>query len=286
MAGSPSGKTARLAEPLDEILPTSENVLVFVTRLAVLKLLQELLTSRFANIELFLFSGDLSLQDRAQVEQRFSENPQCKILLMTVLCGGIGLNLTAASHVIHLDRCYNPTNEAQATDRCHRLGQHRTVCVHRFVTEGTYEERLEEIMQRKQDLSSLTVTRAEDWIEENDDDALFDLFMLRSGSNTANRDSVVDHRSSIWASPLSKALSTPQRGRMSCAGVDVGATEGVTVGFVVVGAPVGPAAALALGLAFALAPTDTHHNRITSHHIPYIHYIVSIDRPMCLYIYI
>ena len=77
--------------------------------------------------------------------------------------------------------------------------------------------------------------------------------------------------SSIWASPLSKALSTPQRGRMSCAGVDVGAAEGAAVGFAVVGAPVGPAAALALGLAFALAPTDTHHNRITSHHIPYIH---------------
>ena len=128
--------------------------------------------------------------------------------LMTVQCGGIGLNLTAASHAIHFDRCYNPAKEAQATDRCHRLGQHRTVCVHRVVTEGTYEERLEEIMQRKQDLSSLTVTHAEDWIADYDDDALFDLFMLRSGSNTTSRDSVGNHGSSVRASPLSKALST------------------------------------------------------------------------------
>ena len=102
-------------------------------------------------------------------------------------CGGIGLNLTAASHVVHFDRLYNPAKEAQATDRCHRLGQRRAVCVHRLVTEGTYEERLEEIMQRKQDLSSLTVTRAEDWISDYDDAALYELFTLRSGGRGAGR---------------------------------------------------------------------------------------------------
>eukprot|EP00927_Polykrikos_kofoidii_P065493 TRINITY_DN61244_c0_g1_i1.p1 TRINITY_DN61244_c0_g1~~TRINITY_DN61244_c0_g1_i1.p1 ORF type:complete len:1017 (+),score=157.41 TRINITY_DN61244_c0_g1_i1:43-3093(+) len=177
-----SGKTTRLFELLEEILPTGEKVIVFVTRKAVLAVLRRLTTERFTQVEVLQFSGDLSLQERALVEQDFARNPRAQVLLITVQCGGIGLNLVAASHVIHFDRCYNPAKEAQATDRCHRLGQRRAVCVHRLVTEGTYEERLEQIMQRKQDLSSLTVTRAEDWIADYDDQALFDLFMLRSSS--------------------------------------------------------------------------------------------------------
>jgi len=103
--------------------------------------------------------------------------------VMTLQSGGVGLNLTSASHVIHFDRCYNPAKEAQATDRCHRLGQLQAVCVHRLITQGTFEERLEEIMQRKSKLSAITVTAAEDWIANYSDEALFDLFMLRSGSN-------------------------------------------------------------------------------------------------------
>lgn len=183
MSPAASGKTSRLFELLEEILPTGEKVIVFVTRKAVLSVLCKLATERFRQVRVLQFSGDLTLQARSDVEKTFSEDSSAQLLLITVQCGGIGLNLVAASHVIHFDRCYNPAKEAQATDRCHRLGQHRAVCVHRLVTEGTYEERLEEIMQRKQDLSSLTITRAEDWIADYDDAALFDLFMLRSSGN-------------------------------------------------------------------------------------------------------
>jgi len=174
-----SGKAARLMELLSEILDQGHKVIVFVTRKAVLNTLKQLVVRGFPQVEPLLFSGDISFKERNEVERRFAELPQCKVLLITVQCGGIGLNLTAASHVVHFDRCYNPAKEAQATDRCHRMGQRRAVCVHRLVTEGTYEERLEEIMKRKQDLSSLTVTSAEDWIADYDDAALFDLFTLR-----------------------------------------------------------------------------------------------------------
>jgi len=177
-----SGKTQRLVSLLEEIFDANEKAVIFVTRIDVIELLKKLLQLKFANTEILTFSGKLSLEERAQVERRFQTDSRCQILLMTLQCGGIGLNLTAANHVIHFDRCYNPAKEAQATDRCHRLGQQKSVCVHRLITEGTYEENLEKIMQRKQDLSSLTVTRAEDWIADYDDQALFDLFMLRSGT--------------------------------------------------------------------------------------------------------
>lgn len=177
-----SGKTSRLVELLEEILPAKEKAVVFATRKDIISVLEKLIRDRFKFTNVLIFTGDLSFQERSRVENRFQTDPTCQVLLITLQCGGIGLNLTAANHVIHFDRCYNPAKEAQATDRCHRLGQKRSVCVHRLITEGTYEEQLEKIMARKQDLSSLTVTRAEDWIADYDDEALFDLFMLRTGS--------------------------------------------------------------------------------------------------------
>lgn len=185
-----SGKTTRLVELLEELLPAKQKAVVFATRKDVISVLKKLLQAKFTSTEVLIFTGDLSLQERNDVEQRFQNDPRYQILLITVQCGGIGLNLTAANHVIHFDRCYNPAKEAQATDRCHRLGQKRAVCVHRLITEGTYEEQLEKIMARKQDLSSLTVSRAEDWIADYTDEALFDLFMLRTGSGASRRPAV------------------------------------------------------------------------------------------------
>jgi len=178
-----SGKTQRLVSLLEEIFDANEKAVIFVTRIDIINVLSRILSKKFANTTILTFSGKLSLQERGAVEKRFQTDKNCQILLMTLQCGGIGLNLTAANHVIHFDRNYNPAKEAQATDRCHRLGQVKSVCVHRLITDGTYEERLEKIMERKQDLSSLTVTSAEDWITDYSDEALFDLFMLRSGGS-------------------------------------------------------------------------------------------------------
>ncbi|MGH9266748.1 MAG: helicase-related protein, partial [Acidimicrobiales bacterium] len=95
--------------------------------------------------------------------------------------GGTGLNLTAASHVIHLDRWWNPAVEDQATDRAYRIGQHRTVQVHRLVTLGTVEERIDEMITRKRDLAQRVVGTGEAWLTELSTDELRDLIALRPG---------------------------------------------------------------------------------------------------------
>ncbi|CAJ1393561.1 unnamed protein product [Effrenium voratum] len=78
-------------------------------------------------------------------------------MILTLKAGGVGLNLTAAGHVVHFDRCWNPAKEAQATDRAHRIGQQKTVLVHRFTTLGTFEERLALIVQEKKALAAFTL---------------------------------------------------------------------------------------------------------------------------------
>ena len=90
----------------------------------------------------------------------------------------MGLTLTAASHVIHFDRQYNPAKEAQATDRAHRIGQTKTVIVHKLITKDTFEEKLNTIMQEKQRLSDITVRAGEEWIADLDDGELRNLFAL------------------------------------------------------------------------------------------------------------
>lgn len=128
-------------------------------------------------------TGEVAVKERVQIEKSFQEEEDCRVLLLTVGVGGVGLNLTAASHVIHFDRCYNPAKEQQATDRTHRLGQRNAVCVHAFVTTGSFEERLDEIMREKAELSNLTVTSADDWIANYNDEEVRELFMLRSSSS-------------------------------------------------------------------------------------------------------
>merc|ERR1719436_1595925 len=103
-------------------------------------------------------------EEREKVVDRFQTDPSASVMLLSLQAGGIGITLTAAAHVIHFDRCYNPAKEAQATDRVHRIGQTRTVFVHRLITKGTFEEKLAEIMAKRQLLSDITVTAGEEWI--------------------------------------------------------------------------------------------------------------------------
>jgi len=182
-AASESGKCVRLLELLDEIITANEKVLVFAMRRRVLDLLQDMISAKFRAAKVLKMTGEVAVKDRREIEQSFQNDEDCKVLLLTIGVGGVGLNLTAASHVIHFDRCYNPAKEAQATGRAHRLGQRHAVCVHTMVTSGTFEERLDEIMQEKAELSNLTVTSVDDWIAHYDDEQVRELFMLRSSSN-------------------------------------------------------------------------------------------------------
>ena len=101
------------------------------------------------------------------------------IFILSSRAGGTGLNLTAANHVFHFDRWWNPAVENQATDRAFRIGQTKDVQVHKFVTLGTLEERIDEMMERKQGLSEQVVGTGENWITEMSTDELRDLFALR-----------------------------------------------------------------------------------------------------------
>ncbi len=101
------------------------------------------------------------------------------VMLATLKAGGTGLNLTAANHVIHIDRVVNPAVEDQATDRAYRIGQDQKVSVHRFVCVGTIEERIDDMISRKRELSRLTVAAGENWVSDLADDELFELLRLR-----------------------------------------------------------------------------------------------------------
>src|SRR5947207_13971993 len=100
------------------------------------------------------------------------------VFLLSLKAGGVGLNLTKATHVIHYDRWWNPAVEDQATDRAYRIGQDRSVQVHRLISEGTVEDRIAELLTRKRDLADAVVGTGEGWIGDLDHHELAELVML------------------------------------------------------------------------------------------------------------
>jgi len=101
---------------------------------------------------------------RDAMVERFQTDRTERVFVLSLKAGGTGLNLTAASNVIHFDLWWNPAVEAQATDRAYRIGQQRNVQVHRFITRATFEERINEMMRVKRELADLTVGSGEQWI--------------------------------------------------------------------------------------------------------------------------
>jgi len=104
------------------------------------------------------------------------------VLILSLKAGGVGLNLTAANHVFHFDRWWNPAVESQATDRAYRIGQTRTVQVHKFVVSGTLEERIDQMIQEKTELADQIIGHGETWLTELSTGQLRDLLMLRDGA--------------------------------------------------------------------------------------------------------
>jgi SNF2 family DNA or RNA helicase len=103
-------------------------------------------------------------------------------MLISLRAGGTGLTLTRATHVIHLDRWWNPAVEDQATDRAHRIGQSRTVFVHRLVSAGTVEERIDAMIERKRDLAQRVVGSGESWLTELSTDDLREAVALHASA--------------------------------------------------------------------------------------------------------
>jgi SNF2 family DNA or RNA helicase len=115
-----------------------------------------------------------------------------RVFVLSVKAGGTGLNLTAANHVFHYDRWWNPAVEDQATDRAYRIGQKRAVQVHKLVCAGTVEEKIDRMLQQKRELASKIVGAGEQWITELDGNELRDLFALSDGAITTSDDDDVN----------------------------------------------------------------------------------------------
>lgn len=175
-----SGKIERLMELLEEIVEGGEKVLIFSNYLNTIDMLQNLISNHFKKDVLKIVGGDAGAREDAV--EKFQNDPEKNfpVMILSVKAGGTGLTLTAATHVIHFDRQYNPAIEAQATDRAHRIGQKHTVMVHRLISKDTFEEKLNTVMQEKKKLSDVTVRPGEDWIADLNDQELRDLFSLSS----------------------------------------------------------------------------------------------------------
>ena len=122
--------------------------------------------------------GGVSRTKRDEMVERFQNGRTERVFLLSLKAGGTGLNLTAASSVIHHDLWWNPAVEAQATDRAYRIGQQKNVQVHRFITRGTFEERINDMIRSKRQLADLTVGIGENWIGNLGNAELRDLFRL------------------------------------------------------------------------------------------------------------
>jgi SNF2 family DNA or RNA helicase len=174
-----SGKLIRIEELLDELLSAGDKALCFTQFREWGDALQPYLEQRFGVGVLWLHGG-VPRKKRDEMVERFGEASGPQVFLISVKAGGTGLNLTAASHVIHLDRWWNPAVEDQATDRAYRIGQQRNVLVHKLVSAGTVEERIDELIASKRDLAERVLGSGEEWMTELSTDDLRDLVDLRS----------------------------------------------------------------------------------------------------------
>ncbi|MFV2073854.1 MAG: DEAD/DEAH box helicase [Thermoanaerobaculales bacterium] len=172
-----SGKLRRLAEELEVVFAEGEAVLLFTQYRTMGEILVRFLEQRFAVNAPFLHGGVTRAKREAMVA-RFQEEDGPPAMVVSVKAGGTGINLTRASHVVHVDRWWNPAVEAQATDRAHRIGQKRTVVVHTLVTAGTLEEKIDKMLEEKADLAQVALSGGERWLTELDDDALRELVAL------------------------------------------------------------------------------------------------------------
>lgn len=175
---SRSGKLQRLEEMLEEVVLEGDRALIFTQFAEWGKLLKAHLEKQLGRETLFLY-GSTSKKQREEMIDRFQHDPQApRVFILSLKAGGVGLNLTRANHVFHFDRWWNPAVENQATDRVFRIGQTRNVQVHKFVCNGTLEEKIHDLIESKKALAEQVVGAGENWLTELDTDQLRNLLLL------------------------------------------------------------------------------------------------------------
>jgi superfamily II DNA or RNA helicase len=173
-----SGKLGRLRELCEPIAARQEKVLVFTQFREMTRPLAAFLGDVFGRQGLVLH-GETAVRDRARLVAAFQDDAGPPFFVLSLKAGGTGLNLTAASHVIHFDRWWNPAVEDQATDRAYRIGQKKNVLVHKFVCRGTIEEKIDALVDEKRSLSSEILSGgSEAWLTELPSDELLRLVSL------------------------------------------------------------------------------------------------------------
>jgi SNF2 family DNA or RNA helicase len=180
-----SHKLQRLQEMLEEVMAEGDSVLIFSQFTEVGAALERLLRQEW-RFNSFYLHGGTSRKRREEMITRFQDpDTEPSVFVLSLKAGGVGITLTKANHVFHFDRWWNPAVEDQASDRAFRIGQEKTVFVHKMVTLSTLEERIDEMIRSKQALAGAIVGNDESWLAQLDNERFKDLIRL-------NRDAVVD----------------------------------------------------------------------------------------------
>ena len=173
-----SGKFEQLREICETIREKKERVLVFTQFREMTEPISDFLRDIFSK-EGFVLHGGTTVKRRNEMVEQFNGEHYIPYMVLSLKAGGVGLNLTAANHVIHFDRWWNPAVENQATDRAFRIGQTKNVMVHKFVTRGTIEEKIDAMIDEKQKLSGDILSGSgEQWITEYNNEELMKIFAL------------------------------------------------------------------------------------------------------------
>lgn len=173
-----SGKFIRLREICNTIFEKREKVLIFTQFKEMTEPLAEFLSQIFKREGLVLH-GSTPIAKRKKIIEKFQSPEYIPFLVLSLKAGGVGLNLTQANHVVHFDRWWNPAVENQATDRAFRIGQKKNVIVHKFLSKGTIEEKIDLMLEDKSKLSKDIIQGSnESWITEMDNKKIMDLFSL------------------------------------------------------------------------------------------------------------
>ncbi|MDD4347350.1 MAG: C-terminal helicase domain-containing protein [Desulfitobacteriaceae bacterium] len=176
-----SGKFEQLREICETIQEKRERVLVFTQFKEMTEPISEFLTGIFGK-EGFVLHGETPVKRRNEMVTQFNGEHYIPYMVLSLKAGGVGLNLTGANHVIHFDRWWNPAVENQATDRAFRIGQTKKVLVHKFVTKGTIEEKINAMIAEKQKLSGEPLSASgEQWLTEYNNEELLKIFALGGG---------------------------------------------------------------------------------------------------------
>ena len=174
-----SGKLDRLTAMLEEVLDIGDRSLVFTQFAETGKMLANHIQKQFDHPVYYMYGG-IAAKKRQEMVMRFQDDPNApRIFVLTLGTGGLGLNLTAANHVFHFDRWWNPAVEDQASDRTYRIGQTRNVQIHKFITAGTVEEAIDEMIDRKRGLAEAVIGSDEGWVASLSDGEIAELVQLR-----------------------------------------------------------------------------------------------------------